>query len=94
MCECQTQFAKCRWLVRAGIHVAQVIGTEFKSCGEQCRVGAIAVLPELGNEPNCLDSGFSVVSLIWFIAFRSGTYAAYPELVCALLSFYLGWSAE
>jgi hypothetical protein len=31
MCEWQTQFAKCEWFVRAGVHVAQVIGTEFKA---------------------------------------------------------------
>ena len=27
----RTQFAKCGWFVHAGIHVAQVIGTEFKA---------------------------------------------------------------
>jgi len=34
---------------------------------EQCRVGAIAVLTELENVPNCLDLGFPVprhISLI------------------------------
>ena len=36
-------------------------------CPEQCRVDAIAVLTELENEPNCLDSGFPVRRHISFI---------------------------
>jgi hypothetical protein len=33
--------------------------TEFKDAQPQCRLDAVAVLRELENEPNCLDSGIS-----------------------------------
>jgi hypothetical protein len=41
--------------------------TEFKDAQGQCRVDAVAVLMELENEPNCLDSGFPVRRHISFI---------------------------
>src|SRR4029077_3198640 len=47
-------------VVHTSIHVAKAIETEFKDARKQCRVDAIAVLTELENEPNCLDSGFPV----------------------------------
>ena len=55
-----------RFLFRSDFAM-NLIGTEFKDAPKQCRVDAIAVLTELENEPNCLDSGFPVRGHISFI---------------------------
>ena len=73
--------AEYGWFVHASIHVASVIGTDFKDAQKQCRVDAIAVLRELENEPNCLDSGFPVRTYISFIPSLVGVYARGSGLV-------------
>jgi hypothetical protein len=57
-------------------------------------VGAIAVLPELESEPNCLDSDFRVEALSGLLPVDQALTRHAPNWSAPCLDSNLGWSAE
>jgi hypothetical protein len=65
-----------------------VIGTGIPAWAEQCRVGAIADLTQLENEPNCLGLNIRLNTPIRLNFSQTAVYDQRGELVRALLRFH------